>query len=59
MKGNIGKDMMVKIVLALMVAAVIMAVVVPLIMSAGSSAQGCGAFRNWLTDLSSGAVELC
>ncbi|MFB6209635.1 MAG: hypothetical protein ABEJ56_05890 [Candidatus Nanohaloarchaea archaeon] len=59
MKGALGRDMMLKLVLALMVAVVVLGVGIPLINSAGANAQGCGPFRSLLADISAGAVELC
>lgn len=59
MKGDIGKDMLVKLGLAIIAAGLLIIIVAPLIQSAGAESQGCGAFRVWITDLSKGAAELC
>lgn len=58
-KGDIGKDMLIKIGLAIIAAGVIIAVLSPIIQNASTATQSCGAFRNWVTDLNAGNIELC
>jgi hypothetical protein len=59
MKGSFGKDFLLKLGFAIIVAGLLIIVISPLIQDASTSAQSCGPFRNWITDLSSGAAELC
>ena len=59
MKGDVGPDILIKLGLGIIVAGVILIFISPLIQDASQQAQSCGAFRNWITDLSSGNAELC
>lgn len=59
MKGDISKDMLIKIGLMVMAAGVVLLVVTPLIQSAGANVEQCGAMKSWLSDLSAGGVDLC
>ena len=59
MKGKLSVDMILKIILGLAVVAVIVAVVMPLLGNAQSAAQGCGALRSWIQDLSAGGLQMC
>ena len=59
MKGSIGKDMLIKLGLSIIAAGIIITIFGPILVDAGNQAQSCGAFRNWITDLSGGAAELC
>jgi hypothetical protein len=58
MKG-IGRKFLLSLGLSIIIVSFLILIIAPMIQHAGSSAQGCGPIRNWITDLSSGAAELC
>jgi uncharacterized protein (UPF0333 family) len=58
-KGGVSKDMLIKIGLVIIAVGVAVIVLSPMIQNMSTATDSCGAFRNWITDLSSGNAELC